>query len=163
MKTYILLGILLMVGLSFARTEENWMGYSEARYSCSLFYDAYGYHSSTTGLMRIVYDYDNSSSCAYWNCGAMEEDLGSIGGVLWNEGGMWDNGCYEELDPSGFRSNMIEYSIYATDFKSKFLAGLRAYLAENPGDRSNLLSDLQDTTANYRYCLTDIDYCYNDR
>ena len=165
MNKFISLGILLLVGLSFAGTDGcNWMGYAESKYACNFFYNAGGYPPADggMGLMQIVGNYD--SGCIYWTgCRDMGFDLKDMQGIIWNEGGMWDNGCYTGIGASGFRQNILAYSIASADFKAKFLAGLRSYLAAHPGNRTSLTNDLTDARGNYMYCLSDVPCCYNPR
>ncbi len=158
MKTYILLGILLLAGLSFAKMAPNWMMYAVNGYGCNYDYNSQGgWHAP--GLYSIVANYDNLSSCHYWSCNTMANDLDAMYWAVWDDGSYTQmcsySGCYGSsyMSTTDFRSSILGYNVAAADYKSHFLAGLRAYLAENPGDKSDILSDLQGTMADYRACL----------
>lgn len=163
MKKIILFGFLLLMGFSFAPVDGySWMGYVESRYACAYLYDSGGYpqFDGGIGLMEIVGEYD--SDCDYWtNCEDMGYDLSGMGQNLWGIYGMHYNGCSNYF-PNDFRTNMLSFGSYSSDFKAKFLAGLRAYLADaDQEDREDIMADLQDAMANYRYCIYDIGACYN--
>lgn len=171
MKKLILLGILLLAGLSFAYTlaPPNWMEYSVNRYVCNYAYNEYGYINGTyvVGLMGIAETYDNCSDPEYWGCDAMNTSTGDMEYAMNGESG-WDiceyAGCYgsERMSVTGFRSSMLGYNVAAASFKSYFLAGLRAYLADD-GDREAVLEDLQDARSDSLLCLRDLqeeDLCH---
>ena len=154
----LMLGILIITGLSFAEAPPNWMEYAVNRYGCNYYYNWNGW-DSLTGLWRLVGNYDGS--CEYWGCTDMGIDLDAMNRAVWDkeEDKMcYHSGCWYEgegTSTTDFRSSMLEYNVAAVDFKSHFLFGLRAYLAENPEDRSDILADLQDSKADYRDCLAD--------
>ncbi len=154
MKTYILLGVLLLAGLSFAITQ-NWMMYSVNGYGCGYHYysiENYGGHATLRGIAGHY-------GCGeYWDCNSMDTDAKDIGNAVWGDGspGMCTySGCWDPPYPVAFKSNVLTYNLAASDLKAKFLAGLRAYLAENPDERSDLQAALQDAMAGYRECLSD--------
>ncbi len=161
-KFALTLGILLLAGLSFA-DGCKWIGYLESKYACDFLHNAGGYPPSggALSLMQIVGNYD--SRCTYWTgCRDMGNDLAHMDGAIWGRGGMWnDAGCYGETDVSGFRQGMLAYSAASMDFRAKFLAGLRSYLAANPVNKTSLMNDITDAKENYLYCLSDVPCCYN--
>ncbi len=157
-KFALTLGILLLAGLSFAQPSppDNWMKHAVNMYGCNFEYNYKGFGSSM-GLWSIVNDY---GSCDYWDCTPMENDYNNMGYAIWDEGntsGMcYYSGCWADGNGTSltdFRSSVLAYNLNAANYKFYFLSGLRAYLAENPGGKSDILRDLQNATAGYRDCI----------
>ncbi len=156
-KFTLALGILLFAGLSFAGTLPNWMMYSSNAYGCNFLYadSGYGGHAYLRG---IVNKYDAACGIgmptgSYWACGAMRNDINSMYFYLWNTEG---NMCYYACDypsPAGFKQDMLGFNAAAADYKMRFLAGVRAYMAG--GNKAGIMADVQDAATGYRECLAD--------
>jgi hypothetical protein len=154
----LMLGILLLAGLSFALPTPSWMTYTESRYSCNYYYNEQGYID--TGLLGIVYTYD--PGIHYWAQSDMENDLQNMEGHVWGRGGMWDTGC-DSPNAALFRTNMLAYNADSALYKSRFLAGLRAYITAVPINRTPVMADMQVAMEDYKFCLSDIGQCHLPR
>lgn len=163
MKNYVLLGILLLAGVSFAADGCSWAAYAAKGYGCSM-YQLYGYAPDAMDYTYwdIAADYfDNDNCFDYESMGSAWEDMA---GGLWGDGpgqGMCYNaGCYDgcELESlTWFRSGITQYNAGAFAFKRLFLAGMRECLTnpEYEGDYSSseVMQMLQYGKANYRECV----------
>lgn len=155
----LMLGILLLAGLSFANGgPQNWMQTAQARYNCNLMYVGGPGHS----LMNIAQT--DLSACGYFDCGEMQTDIMFLIQILFSRDSMCENaGCYIDPgpDPEGFRSNMLAYSARSAHFKSFFLSGMRAYLADaDAGEKAYAYEVMQSGLSSYRECLALNRYCY---
>ena len=152
----LMLGILLIVGLSFAgpTIPDNWMTNSVNRYDCNYGYNDDGWED--IGLYDIAEDYDDVCDGGCWDFDAMDPYLVTMDSAVRGEYDMcYYSGCWcdeEDISATSFRSSMLEYNVASAGYKAEFLAGARAYLAHG-GSRADILGDLQDARADYMGCL----------
>ena len=161
----LMLGILLIAGLSFARiTPDNWMTHVETRYYCDEMYSAKGYSEEMPGLSYIAFsDYDFDTEYACIDERAMDGYLDAMDAAIREEDGMCDNsGCnLGEPSATGFRSNMLYYNTNAAQFKALFLQGVRACMAGHPTEypRATVAGWLNSAKAGYLACLSEEGLC----
>lgn len=164
MKTYILLGMLLLLGVSFAAETYNWMEYLINKYPCNYAYNKYGYIDGNydMGLMEIAENYDDCDDPAYWDCEGMDialEDMAAaVDGESEPDAMCTNSGCWSEGDytnPVAFKASMLEYNAAMARFKAMFLAGYRSYLADG-GSSSGPMLLMQQASADYQKCLNDL-------
>ncbi len=151
-KFTLALGILLFAGLSFAITQ-NWMMYAVNGYGCNFDYMNKGWKD--IGLWNIADGYPNS--CSYWDCTTMSNTLNDLSYYIWYDGEDGSlcvySGCWDPPYAPTFRSYTSGYNAEAAFYKAKFLAGLKAYLAYNPGAKADIMADLHDANADFHNCL----------
>lgn len=157
MKTYILLGILLLAGVSFALTP-NWMMYSADKYGCNYYYYGKGWDGGT-GLSDIANKYYEQCDGGCWDTDVLSSNLEDMSWAVWDEGPygacMCENsGCWESegTSVSGFRTHMLEFNAAAAGYKAEFMAGLRAFIAEG-GSRADILADMGTAKNDHLACL----------
>jgi hypothetical protein len=144
MKKFMLLGLLIMMGLSFAQPE-NWMQPAQGRYYCDVMYSA------------ALTDYAHDS------LGATEDQFSQMFDLVASEGGMAGNvgAMYVYADcndigqyPSQFRAEMASYNTDSAAFKRIFNTVLRNYLTAHPTERSTIFSQLALYAQDRRDCIT---------
>jgi hypothetical protein len=154
-KFALMLGILLLAGLSFA---QEWMGYVATRYVCSSYYNLGGYDRPIipyAGLNFIANNYFNSDYRCF-DYRAMDGYADAMNGEIWGKNSMCENsGCIGEESVSGLRSNMLSYNMDAAQFRALFLSGVRYCMSAYPREypRETVLGWLNEAKMGYHLCL----------
>jgi hypothetical protein len=161
----LMLGILLIAGLSFAAypVECRWAYAVTDRYLCSVVnafegnngdITSYGYYTLAEELAADDPRYATYLENMFGYLGANRLVPSTMRNGVYN---MRQNVCVEDgttYVPPAFRSGMLEYNTNAALFKREFNSLLRLYLANNPTDRSDVLKYLSDIRADYTDCVS---------
>ncbi len=141
-KLMIMLGLLLIAGLSFAFVgpwQNEWQNYASWRYMCNI--------EEVGTEQYILADYMYVAAQPY----IPYSQITSMNNYLYymavaNSGMMWD------YYPSPFRADMAAYNTNNGAFKTIFNAVLRTYL-QHGGSSSYVMGMLNGFNANYRDCI----------
>jgi hypothetical protein len=150
-KGMIMLGLLLIVGLSFAWAagpwQNQWQNYTSWRYDCNI-----GDIGLNQYYLAADYMYVNAQPYIPYS------QITSMYGYLYymqiaNNNMMWTmmEGNYDYY-PGPFRVDMAAYNSNGASFKAIFNAVLRTYL-QHGGDRTYVLGMLNGFNSDYRECI----------
>ena len=154
-----MLGLLLVVGLSFAGMP-TWTQSAEGRYSCSFIYSdsLYAISNDMAGAENLslaecdrkTMDYDLYVYTEPWNM---------LHSLQWMHAAA---GCTPDSveDPvAEFRSAMISYNSVAANFKMLFNQCARSYMNKG-GNRAELIDALNSARDSYSACIAHGDACW---
>lgn len=148
MKKLILLGILLLAGLSFARTPMNWMQSVEGRYYCDWIYNGQNLYDYSTGpLGATPQQLSQMSNYLYGN------GIPGMAGELYDMYYAAECPPSEGTDPVEFRQSLLAYNMNAAGFKSVFLQVLRNCIIAHPAERTHIMEEMASFRAGYTGCL----------
>ena len=150
-KLMIVLGLLLIAGLSFAwlpptSWQYEWQKYVSWRYDCQYGYVAAGQYS----LAEYMYAYAQPY-VAYSQLYDMASYLDGMNYHLFDSG---TAGMAYDYYATPFRADMAGYNSDNAAFKTIFNAVLRTYL-QHGGSSSHVMGMLNGFNTNYRECIAD--------
>ncbi len=146
-KGMIMLGIILLAGLSFAAAihwEYPWQGAVSHNYGCSLFDESY-YHYQMAYAYMYAYAGPSDLTNMYYAFNQMNYFRSRMASP------------YYDYYATIFKSDMLSYNGQNSLFNGIFNSVLRAYMAHaDSGARANILALLQGYNGLYRTCISPI-------
>ena len=142
-KGMIMLGLLLIVGLSFATLswQYDWQGYVFDRYDCNL--QATDMYKFGFAAEYLYPSYASNTQMNNLNYALMDMQYYVLPGMAF------------DYYATPFRADMGRYNSASSEFNMLFNALIRNYLSQTGPDERELLMDwLQNYRGFYAYCLT---------